>query len=584
MGRSLKNLLSSVLVLCLLISQVGLSSIKAHAAGETVLRYGITGMFISFNPLTGYSYTMIRSILYATLFAYNETWGIEPWGAEYAKQIDPLTIEIKLRDDWYWHDGKPVTSYDYKFTWELLLKYPCAQTRFVKAVSSIDIINDKVFRVHLKSPMGGYLPFLTSVCVAVPKHIWEPKGLTNESALTYENIPPIGNGPFKFVEYKPGEYILFEAFDKFFAGKPKIDKLMVVIFSSMDAMVNALRTGGIDVASNVPMSVAIELMKDPNLYVSLAEIPSYRSIYVNQYPGKAGHPALDDLTVRKAIAMCIDKEGISEAIHPGFTVGFTPIPRYWPMFNPEVQNIWPKYDPKAAGDLLESAGYKDTDGDGIREDPKSGKPLRFRYWVYNAYPEELRAAEFIRDSLRQAGMDVEIRGMEAVLWDYVVSKPYDWDLAQWGWTVHDPISCWFPYTSDAIPAGWSSSGYHNPEFDQLYNSLLNATNYNEFLEAQYKLQKHFAENLVEFILYHESYPSVWNVKWTGFSNKPCGVFWYGFNSRTFNDVHLVGVTEVAKGMNWNLVVGVIAGAIIVIAVIATILIRRKGKRAQPTAT
>jgi len=564
-------------------SNIGLP-FTTKAANETILRYGICGMSINFNPLTSYSYTMMRSILYTTLYAFNETWGTEPWGAEYAKQIDPLTVEIKLKDNWYWHDGKPVTSYDYKFTWELLLNYPAAQTRFVQAVESIEVINDKVFRVHLKYPVGGYYPFLTGVCVAVPKHVWEPKGLVDASALTYENIPPIGNGPFKFVEYKPGEYIIFEAFDRFFAGKPKIDKLIVVIFASMDAMVNALKTGQIDVVSDVPMTVAMQLLKDPNLYVSLSEIPCYRSIYVNQYPGKVGHPALDDLTVRKAIAMCINKKDINEAIHPGFTVGYTPIPPYWPLFNPEVKNIWPEYDPNAAGDLLENAGYKDTDGDGIREDPRTGKPLKFRYWVYNAYPEELRAAEFIRDSLRQAGMDVEIRGMEAVLWDYVVSQPYDWDLAQWGWTVHDPISCWFPYTSDAIPAGWSSSGYHNPEFDQLYNSLLNATNYDKFLEIQYKLQKHFVENLVEYVLYHEIFPSVWNVRWTGFSNNPCGVFWYGFNSRTFNDVHLVGVTEEAKGIDWNLLAGVIAGAIIIIAVIAIVLIRRKGKRAQPTAT
>jgi len=520
---------------------------------------------------------MLRSILWAPLFTFNETWGAEPWAAEYARDIDALTCEIKLRDNLYWHDGQPVTSYDYKFTWELLINYPTTQTRFVENIESIEIINDKVFRVHTKQAAGGYRIFLTSVAVPVPKHVFEAKGLTGGNALTYENIPPIGNGPFKFVEYRPGDSVTFEAFDKFFYGRPKIDKLIIKLFASVDAMVAALTAGEIDVVSDVPWSVGASLLKNPELYVSAAEIPCYRSIYINQYPEKVGHPALSDLFVRRAIAMCIDKDGINSLIHPIFTVGWTPITPKWPFFNEGILEIAPKYNVSEAATLLEASGYVDGDGDGIREDPKTGRPLVFRLWVYNEYPEEIRAAEFIREGLRHAGMDCEIRAMEAVLWDYVVSPPYDWDLALWGWTVHDPISCWFPYTSKAIQAGWSSSGYHNNTFDELYQTLLNSTSYNEFLNVQHQLQKHFVENVVEIVLYHEAFTSVWRTEWTGFSNNPCGVFWYGFNSKAFINVQPT-VTTPLKGVGWGdfLLPAVIVIAILLVVVVTIIYKKKKG--------
>lgn len=571
----LKKKLPLVLMTLLLFSQSNIAAFAALGKSEIILRYGLVGGYIGFNPLTSYSYTMLRSILWAPLFTFNETWEAEPWAAEYATDIDPLTCEIKLRDNLFWHDGRPVTSYDYKFTWELLINYPTTQTRFVENIDSIEIVNDKVFRVRLKQPMGGYRIFLTSVAVPVPKHIFEARGLTGENALTYENIPPIGNGPFKFVEYKPGESITFEAFDKFFYGRPKVDKLIVKLFASVDAMTAALVAGEIDVVSDVPWSVGAALLKNPELVISAAEIPCYRSIYINQYPGKVGHPALDDPVVRRAIAMCIDKDGINSLIHPIFTVGWTPITPKWPFFDSEIPKMAPKYNTSEAAALLEAAGYTDRNGDGIREDPRTGKPLIFRLWVYNQYPEEIRAAQLIREGLRLAGMDCEIRAMEAVLWDYVVSPPYDWDLALWGWTVHDPISCWFPYTSKAIPAGWSSSGYHNNTFDELYQALLTASSFNEFLNIQHQLQKHFVKNMVEIVLYHETFVSVWRKEWTGFSNNPCGVFWYGFNSKAF--INAQPVTAPAEGVGWgNLLLAVVIIIALVIAV-GLIIVYKKRK-------
>jgi len=566
-------------MLVLLVSFQGGIVHLIKAEEEIVFTYGMPAS-INLNPLTGYSYIIYRSVLWCTLYAFNKTWGSEPWAAEYAKRIDPLTWEIKLRDDLYWHDGEPVTSDDYKFTWELLLKYPTSQTRFLKGVKSIEVVNDKVFRVHMEYPLGGIAPFLTGPCVPVPKHIWEPMGLTNESALTYENVPAIGMGPFKFVEYKPGEYLVVEAFDKFFAGRPKIDRLIIRNFASTEAMMAALKAGDIDACGLVPSRAAFELMKEPDIQTFASDIPNLRSIYINQYSPKEGHPSLNDLTVRKAIAMCIDKEALNELLHPSFTIGYTPIPPYWPEFNPEVKELAPKFNSTAAGELLEAAGYKDTDGDGIREDPYTGMPLVFRLWVYSGTSEELRAAEFIREEFRKAGMDAEIKLMEAVVWDIVVSPPYDWDLVLWGWAIHDPITCWYPYTSDAIPAKWSSSGYNNSEFDELYSSLLAAETYDEYLATQHALQEHFVKNVVEIILYHGVTKAAARTEWTGFVAEPDVMGPYGFNSKAFLYVHPVAAPQptppVVSPWLWIGITAAVVVAIVVPVIIWTL--RRKRSR------
>ena len=555
----------SILLLALPTTQIVFESTAQEE--KIVFVYGTTGA-VNFNPLTGMSYLMYRGILWTTLYIYNETWGIEPWAAEYARRIDNLTWEIKLRDDLYWHDGEPVTAEDYKFTWDLLLKYPTAQTRFLKAVENITVVSEKVFRVRVKYPAGGYAPFLTGVCVPVPKHIWEEKGLTNESVLAYDNIPPIGMGPFKFVEYKPGEYIKFEAFDKFFAGRPKIDILIVKLFESTESMIAALKAGEVDAVDGVPPTAALKLTADPNIRVHTSTTPGYRSIYINQYPQpKAGHPALDNLTVRTAIAMCIDKEAINDLIHPNFEIGYTPINPKWPEFNSKVKDLWPKFNTTAAAELLESAGYKDTDGDGIREDPQSGKPLKFRMVVYLGLAEEMRSAELIREWFREAGMDLEIKGMEAGVWSMVVSDPHDYDFVLWAWTVHDPISCWYPYTSDAIEAGWSSSGYHSSEFDQLYQSLLEATDYDEYIAAQHALQEHFVKNIVEIVLYHGANSGAWRAEWEGVIPEPVHFGWYGYNAKAFLYIHPAEEEVPSPGAFPMWVWGVVAASVVITVIV-----------------
>lgn len=571
---------ATVIILLLLITcSIITRFYPGNAKDELVFILGSLNK-LELNPLTGFQYFLYRSVLYTTLYAFNETYGVKPWLAESANRINSTTWEIKIRDNAYWHDGQPITSDDFKFTWDLALRYPCGLTRFLQGIKSIEIVNNKVFRVHLQYPMGGYTPFLSGLTTAVPKHVWEPLGLTNESALAYENLPPIGNGPFKFVDFKPDEFLVVEAFDKFFAGRPKIDRLIIRQFASAESMLAALKAREIDAVDIVPAATIPDLTRVSGLIVHTSLTPGYISLYINQYPQpKNGHPALDDLTVRKAIAMCIDKDTINSLVHPtyGKTYG-APIPPIWPEFNPELENIQYVYNITAASELLDSAGYIDTDGDGIREDPVSGRPLKFRLYVYLGFPDEIRAAGFMRDGFRAAGMDLEIQGMEGgALWSLIVSPPYDWDLVIWDWGVHDAISCWYPYTSDAIPAGWSSSGYHNPEFDQLYRLLLNASDYDEFLAVQYELQKHFVENVVEIPLYLKAYTGAWWSDWINIVTEPGHLTWEGHCAEALLYATKIGVPHAPEEWPWKWPLIGIATISVIITISTIIWARRKKK-------
>jgi len=576
-----KNLLLVAILSMLVIPISGLGHVNTvNGQAKVVFRVGSTPN-MGFNPLTGQNYLFYSGILFTPLYCYNTTYGTEPWAAESSTLINSTTLEIKLKD-FSWTDGHPVTAEDYKFSWDLMLNYPTSQSRFLEGITNIEVVDSKTFLVTLASPCAGHLAFLTGPCVPVPKHIWEPMGLTNESALSYDNIPPVGFGPFKYVDYSPGEYVDFLANDNFFAGRPKIDELIFKIYADRNTMMAAYEAGEIDATDEVPTVAIARFASDTTNRLYQYTDSGYYSIYTNQYPQpKDGNPALDDLTVRKAIAMCIDKGFITSQL-VSQPQSLTPIAEFWPEYDESVEALWPKFDTNASAALLESAGYNDTNGDGIREDPVTHQPLAFRMIFYNEISEGGRIIDALKGSMNQAGMDlIDIRAMGYELWDICTAAPYNWDLMIWNWNVHDPISCWYPYTTAAIDTAWSSSGLHDPVYDGLYATLLASTTDAQYMAAQHALQAYYVANVTEPNLYHGGATAMWKTSWTGFVLEPGCFNLYGLNVKAFLYVEPVSSNPPpasAPAVPLEVIVGAIVAAVVVIGIAAWWALRRR-KRA-----
>ncbi|UCB44436.1 MAG: hypothetical protein JSV25_09435 [Spirochaetota bacterium] len=514
---------------------------KAEEEEENVFIYGIMAP-IYWNPLTMASNLFPRGMVWTTLYRYDKNYDYVPHMAESVKKIDDYTWEVKLRPDLKWHDGEQVTSEDFKFAFDIALNYSVVSSRWTTMVESVKVVDDLTFQVKHKTKVP-FASWLGGNGLCVPKHEWEAKGAVGEAATTFENIPPIGNGPFKFVDFKAGEWYEFEAFDDYFLGRPAIDRLIIRQFTSNEAMMAAFKAGEIDaIGSGLPIQAAKELAKIPGVEINITPSNQPLDIYFNLYPDGKQHPALLDLNVRKALLMATDKNYLNNTLHPDLTVAFSLIP---PMrstyYAKEYLDIYPKFDIAGANKLLDNAGYK-MGSKGIRVGP-DGRPLKFRLIVVKDFSDEIRGAEIIKNWWNQIGVEIEVTVAEGgTAWDTVVTPPYDWDLETYAWYCFDPVSVWWPFTSDAIPAKWSSSGYHNPEYDALYQKLLNTKTEKEMVATIKELQVHMVENAVELTLYFNADASAWWAnKWLVHeeAKELGGIYFYGLNHRPFNYIEPV---------------------------------------------
>ena len=244
---------TSIALLAILIIGTFSSSFSPFVYAQNEDAFFVMGTLgsIQLNPMIGYTYGLYRSVLYTTLFRLDENLEPQPWLATDFERTDPYTWKVKIREDAKWHDGESITSADVKFTLELINEAGGIMSRFVKGISKVETQDDYALIVKTEQPTL-LAPWLTSIYI-LPKHYWEDNGAVGGKALEFANIPPIGSGPFKFVDWKPGEKVEFEAFNNFFLGQPKIDKLIWQIYASPEPMIAALKTGEIDAADQIPV-------------------------------------------------------------------------------------------------------------------------------------------------------------------------------------------------------------------------------------------------------------------------------------------------------------------------------------------
>jgi len=214
---------------------------------------------------------------------------------------DALIYTYKIRDGVKFHDGQPLTSEDIVFTYDLYANtegYPWMgdYTTYFESVEATEN-NEVVITLSEAIPnIDAQLVFM----YILPKHIWE-----NEDAVEFENVAVIGSGPFKMVEYKPNEFVHLAANKDYFGTAPKVDEVIFQTFENQDALVQAIKTGQVDLITEMANTAVAGLRGDPNIEVVTGApfSPGVTDILINQTlpencpPGDgvcSGHPALLD--------------------------------------------------------------------------------------------------------------------------------------------------------------------------------------------------------------------------------------------------------------------------------------------------
>ena len=362
---------------------------------------------------------------------------------------NPTTLIFKLRKNVKWHDGKDFTAADVLFTYKILTSDKIASPysagfRFVKDVKALD---DYTVEVDYKEPYFKALE--TWMMGMLPKHLLQDeKNLMTSSFNTH----PIGTGPYRLTQLELSKNIELTAFDDYFDGRPKIDKISFHVIPDPMTRLLMLKNAQLDIGSIEPLvmqrQLGADFFKKFNIYEKISLSYTYLGFNLRR-------KKFQDPRVREALSLAINRQEIVDILffkHAKVCTGpFLPGTK---AFNRNVKA--PKQDIKKAKALLKAAGY----------DAKH--PFTFEIVTSNASSIRPYAAEILQYQLQKAGVVVKLRVMEWQAFLNMVVFPHKFDAVLLGWGLSptpDPYIFW--HSDSDKPGGFNLVGYHNKKLDRL---------------------------------------------------------------------------------------------------------------------
>jgi peptide/nickel transport system substrate-binding protein len=454
----------------------------APAAASAVVRVGLGGSPDSLNPgvaILEEAYNLFE-LVYDSMFQLQLDGSFAPELAEsFTVSDDGKVWTFKIRQGVKFHDGQPLTAEDIKFSYDLYkshVDFPFLNT-YTTYFDSVEAPDASTLVINLSEAIPNIESQLFYLYV-LPKHIWEQ--YEGDAATEFENLEMVGSGPFKLVEYEPNQFARLEAVKDHFLYSPKIDGAVFQSFANQDSLVQALRTGQVDMITEMPAPAAPGLRNAANIALVTGPpiAPSVTDIIINQLAPEncppedgrcTGHPALRDRNVRLALAHATDKQKLIEIALLGLgTPGLTLIPDSLGMwYNNTLQDY--TYDVAQANQILDDAGYQDSDGDGVREVPDDSQPLTLRVYFPSDSSAAPRIADFLNEQWGQVGIRTETQTLDPDALTAVCCPAFDFDIIIWGWgSDPDPSALLSVMTTDGIVSGNNESGYSNPRYDELY--------------------------------------------------------------------------------------------------------------------
>jgi len=574
----------SVILLFLLSSSVFAASSSATNNIHT-MRIGVTEQLDSLSPIVSYTCTGFETFLalYDPLVKFDENLKPSPDIAkDWKLSDDQLTWTFHLRDDVKFHDGVPLTSADVKFSYDTIAETGMGMyTTFTDGIASIECPDKYTVVIHTKKPKAN---MLMSTVPILPEHIW--KDVSKKDLETWPNSNPIGSGPFKFDEYKQGQYLKLKANDDYFLGRPHIDEIVYVFYANKDTMAQALKLGEIDAATNLSPTQKKSLESDKNIQVISAQMKGFTDIGFNCWtdPKSKGNKLLLDKNIRQAIEWAINKQQIIDVAYSGEgTVGTTIVDptdyyHYQPPANELIGNNVEK-----AKEILSADGYKNINGDGIREDSK-GNQLSFTLAVISDKTEDVKAAQMVAGMVKAAGIKLSVETFDQSVVSDKIAKA-DYDLFVWGWEADvDPTTILAVVTSKEI-GNMSETYYQNPTYDKLHDEQQAIMDEAGRRDVVGQMQKILYDDVPYIVLnYDTSVQAVRTDKWTGWKQIPKGgPFFLGATNINYLNVLPVeaAVPAAAAPANTKASTGssdkglIIGGVIIIVIAIAVIAWKRR---------
>jgi peptide/nickel transport system substrate-binding protein len=441
----------------------------------------------------------MRTLMFNSLVKKDEKFDYVPeLASNIQRSDDGLVFTFILHDGVTFHDGRPFTSADAKYTLDTVLASTFAKaasffegsgvnkTAYVKSVEAPDA---HTLIIRLNKQWTGLLPNLVPIAI-VPKDSYES-----------QKTHPLGTGPFKFKGYDQVQQVVdLEANQNYWDGPTKIPVLRVRVISESNAMQAELQSGRIDIA---PLATSLSpdaikaLGQNPNLTVQQFEGSNLNLLTFN-----TTEPPLNIIKVRQAIAYAIDRESIIRdlVLNQG-AIAHTILPEAsWAYAKPPTY----QFDPNKAKQLLDEAGFRDPDGDGPQM--RWANPLLFRISGSSASARQYSGV--IQNYLKNVGIPVSIETSEFnTMRQQVQNGQFQVNYSQWVGGNQDPIFYHdlFATSEIATPTrGLNRSRYSNPELDKILDEAANTYDHAKAAPLYAKAQEIISRDVPVFPLWYQA--------------------------------------------------------------------------------
>lgn len=462
------------------------SNAFASSCGDQIVRIGGAVAPDSMNPFATYG------AFYPLFLTYDFLVGVDAqrhddrkgFAQSWSVADDKLTWTFKLWPKMQWSDGHPATANDVAFTYNYLRKSIGAPDELnagwnnvngLEQIKSVTAVDDETLQIVTNVPTRWPAD---NIVMIVPEHIWKDVSYV-EARSTFRNDPPlVGTGPMIVQEFEQGQFARLAPNPSFRTGKPATAGMIFSFFNNADPIAQGLKSGSLDYGMSLTAAQWTDLSTNSDVQVgqSRVEQRNYLAFNTASGEGAGSTKALQDPAFRDAVGYAIDQKLIVDRAFrghadPGVGVVMTAASQYYS----DLSDIRRHFDLTEAARRLDAAGYKDSDGDGIRED-KGGKPFQLELITGNPTGNieiPIAAVELIAGWLGQIGIPVSVTQLDPGAIQARTAVPAKggggWDLLVISnWLTSNP--------GDLVVIGKSGdrqnrSYWKNEKFDELVSAI-----------------------------------------------------------------------------------------------------------------
>lgn len=511
------NLLKSVvLLLSLLIAHSALSVGSPKAVKGGTFYYNLGSTPTTLNPLSSsdaYASRVQAYLLEALLERDVETYEWKPALAEsYKISKDGLQYDFVLRQGVKWHDGKPLTVEDVKFSFDAIMhpenKYKTAHLKsYYENIKSVEILDKKTVRFHVKNKYFRNFDVAAGLTV-VPKHIYENPSEKQKKKL---NKTVVGSGPYILKSFKRGKGITLVANKDWWGrtarvGENNFNKIFLRFIKDSTIAISRLERGDLDFNS-LTAEEYVKKTKGKSWGKKVFKVKTK-----NKSPKGYGfigwnlkNPMFANKNVRKALYMLVNRQEMIEKFRYGYSLPATgPVYLQSEYANNTVKPIG--FDPKGAVALLRKEGWKDSDGDMILDKMIDGRKVNLSFTILEPSKDFVKYLTIFKEDAKRAGVDVKIKYIE---WNSFIKaldeRKFEAVRLAWsgGSVEWDPKQVW--HSSSATNMGSNFIGYSNKNVDKWIDEARFTIDKEERKKILNKVFKQIAEDYPYVFLFNDKF-------------------------------------------------------------------------------